>query len=66
MQAAKYSEDGSMIVLRLSEQNGSRGTIQLPENCKLLNMLEDVEADIDRIDYKPFQIITIGVPVDER
>lgn len=66
LQAAKYSEDGSMIVLRLSEQNGSRGTIQLPANCKLLNMLEDVEADIDRIDYKPFQIITIGVPVDER
>lgn len=66
LQAAKYSEDGSMIVLRLSEQNGSRGTIQLPANYKLLNMLEDVEADIDRIDYKPFQIITIGVPVDER
>lgn len=61
MQAAKRSEDNSMIVIRLSEQNGKRGTIELDKKVKLLNMLEEVENEVDVIEYKPFEIITIGV-----
>ena len=61
LQAVKKSEDGKMTVIRLSEQNGTRGQIKLPYNVKLLNMLEDVEGETDVIDFKPFEIITIGI-----
>ena len=61
MQALKDSEDGSMTVIRLSEQDGKRGKIQLAKNVKLLNMLEEVEGETNVIEYKPFEIITIGI-----
>ncbi len=61
LQAAKRSEDGTMAVIRLSEQNGKRGQIKLPQKVKLLNMLEDIEGETDTIEYKPFEIITIGI-----
>lgn len=60
LQAAKKSEDGKMTVLRLSEQDGARGTIKLPFKAKVLNMLEDTMYETDTLDYKPFEIITIG------
>lgn len=49
-----------MTVLRLSEQDGARGTIKLPFKAKVLNMLEDTMYETDTLDYKPFEIITIG------
>ena len=61
LQAVKQSEDGTMTVIRLSEQDGKRGQIKLPQKVKLLNMLEDIESETDTIEYKPFEIITIGV-----
>lgn len=61
LQAMKRSENGSMTVIRLSEQNGSRGSIKLDKKVKLLNMLEEIEGETDIIEYKPFEIITIGV-----
>lgn len=61
IQAMKMSENKKMTVIRLSEQNGARGKIQLPYKVKLLNMLEDVEGESDVIEYKPFEIITIGL-----
>ncbi len=61
MQAVKKSEDSSMTVIRLSEQDGRRGKIALSRKVKLLNMLEEVEGETDVIEYKPFEIITIGV-----
>ncbi|MGN0523913.1 MAG: alpha-mannosidase [Eubacterium sp.] len=61
LQAAKRAEDSSMTVIRLSEQNGERGTIKLDKPVKLLNMLEEAEGETDVIEYKPFEIITIGV-----
>lgn len=61
MQAMKPSEDGSMTVIRLSEQNGRRGSIKLDKKVKLLNMLEDIECETDVIAYKPFEILTIGI-----
>ncbi len=63
LQAMKKSEDGSMTVIRLSEQDGRRGKIQLSQKVKLLNMLEEVEGETDVIEYSPFEIITIGVEI---
>lgn len=61
LQAVKQSEDGSMTVIRLCEQDGTRGQIKLSKKVKLLNMLEDIEGETDVISYKPFEIITIGI-----
>lgn len=61
LQAVKRSEDGTMTVIRLSEQDGKRGKIKLPKKVKLLNMLEDIEGETDTIEYKPFEILTIGI-----
>ena len=61
IQTMKMSEKGDMIVIRLSEQNGKRGTLKLDKKIKLLNFLEDIEAETDTISYKPFEIITIGI-----
>ncbi len=61
LQAAKRSEDGTMTVIRLSEQNGARGQIRLDRKVKLLNMLEEIEGETDVIEFKPFEIITIGI-----
>ena len=61
LQAVKQSEDGKMTVIRLCEQNGKRGEIKLSQRVKLLNMLEDIEGEAETIEYKPFEIITIGI-----
>lgn len=61
MQAVKKSEDGSMTVIRLSEQDGRRGRIVLDRKVKILNMLEETEGETDVIEYSPFEIITIGI-----
>ena len=53
----KRSEDGKHIVVRLSEQDGKRGTLKFPKPVKVLNMLEES----DKIEYKPFEILTIGI-----
>ena len=60
LQALKFSEDGSMVVARLSEQNGERGSIKLNKKVRLLNMLEETQCETDVIEYSPFEIITIG------
>jgi len=61
MQAMKRSEKGNMTVIRLSEQNGKRGRLKLGQSVKLLNFLEDVIGETDTVEYKPFEIITIGI-----
>ena len=58
----KFSEDGERIVVRLSEQDGHRGTLRLPRKVQVLNMLEDVERETDSVDYTPFEILTLGPP----
>lgn len=64
LQAMKFSEDGKRIVVRLSEQDGRRGTLRLPRKVQVLNMLEDVERETDSVDYTPFEILTLGWPVE--
>lgn len=61
LQAAKISENGTMKVLRLSEQDGKRGKIKLQNKVKLLDMLEQVIGESDEIEYSPFEILTIGI-----
>lgn len=61
LQAVKRAEDSEMTVIRLSEQNGSRGEIKLDRTVKLLNMLEEKIGETDTIRYSPFEIITLGV-----
>ncbi|MBR2954492.1 MAG: alpha-mannosidase [Clostridia bacterium] len=65
MQTMKMSEKGHMIVVRLSEQNGRRGKIKLGGKVKILNFLEDIIDVTDIIEYKPFEIITIGIPYNK-
>lgn len=60
LQSAKKSEDGSMTVIRLSEQDGKRGRIQLDRKVKILDMLEQEIGESDVIEYKPFELITLG------
>ena len=60
LQSMKLSEDGKMIVYRLSEQNGERGIIRTGRKYKVLNMLEDITGETEDIEYSPFEIITIG------
>ncbi|MCC8023595.1 MAG: hypothetical protein LIO46_07470, partial [Clostridiales bacterium] len=65
LQCVKISEDGTMLVVRLSEQDGKRGKIALGRTMKMLNLLEDIEGETDRLDYKPFELITLGIPLEE-
>ncbi len=60
LQAVKLSENGKYIVVRLCEQNGERGVVELPEKAAVLNMLEDEIGETDKIEYSPFEIITLG------
>lgn len=60
LQSVKLSENGKMIVVRLSEQNGERGAVMLPKKAKILNMLEDEIGQAEEIAYEPFEIITLG------
>ncbi len=63
LQAVKLSENGKYIVIRLCEQNGARGVIKLPEEVTLLNLIEDEIGKTDKIEYSPFEIITLGIGV---
>ena len=65
LQAAKRSEDGSMVVFRFSEQDGNRGAIKLDKPVKVLNMLEENQRETDVLEYSPFEILTIGVDINE-
>lgn len=64
LQSAKISEDGKMLVLRFGEQEGARCYgLRFPQPVKLLNMLEDVEGEAQTVKAKPFEIITVGIPL---
>lgn len=61
IQAAKRSENGKYTVIRLAELRGERGAVKLEKPVKLLNMLEEAEGETDIIEFKPFEIITLGI-----
>lgn len=65
LQALKKSEDGNGIIVRLSEQDGTRGKIALPFAVQPVNLLEDAEGEpVDTVYYKPFEIISFFAAVD--
>lgn len=61
LQSVKKAEKGNMTVLRFVETGGKRGQLHFPEKVKILNMLEDELEETDTVNYKPFEIITIGI-----
>lgn len=62
LQALKLSGDGKQIVVRLAEQNGTRGILRLPFQVQPLTMLEDAEGEMEQeIVYKPFEIVTFAI-----
>ena len=61
LQSVKKAENSDMTVIRFAECSGARGTLNFPRPVKLLNFLEDIEGEADKIPYKPFEIITIGI-----
>lgn len=65
LQAVRLSENGEYIVFRLSEQNGRRGCLNLPQTMAVMNMLEDVEGETQTLYYSPFELITLGLPVKD-
>ncbi|MDO5435477.1 MAG: glycoside hydrolase family 38 C-terminal domain-containing protein [Clostridia bacterium] len=60
LQAMKRSEDGERLILRLTEQDGCRGTMRFPFRVTVMNLLEDEETVTDTISYGPFEIITVA------
>ena len=63
LQSCKISEDGSMLVLRLSEQDGRRLSLSFPCMVRVLNMLEDTEGETECLPVQPFEIVTVGLPL---
>ena len=53
------------MVFRLSEQDGLRGKMKLPFRAVLMNMLEDVQGEAQEIAYGPFEILTVGMRVED-
>lgn len=61
LQALKWSEDGSRIIVRLSEQDGRRGVLKLHSEVQPVNLLEDPEGEPTRsIAYRPFEILSFA------
>jgi len=58
LQAVKLSEDGEKTVCRLTETDGGRGVINLSIEVTVCDMLERELYKTDKIEYKPFEIIT--------
>ncbi len=61
LDAIKLSEDEESIIVRLSEQNGRRGKLDLPFNVTLTNMLEDSIIGLNSLKYNPFEIVTLAI-----
>jgi len=61
LEAMKQAEDGETVIVRLCEQDGTRGVLKFPKPVKVMNLLEDVLYETDTLEYKPFEILTIGI-----
>ncbi len=63
LQSMKLSEDGKCVILRLSEQDGRRARITFPTPVLCMNMLEDPEGEAQTVQVRPFEIVTLGIPL---
>lgn len=64
LEAIKLSENGEKIIIRLSEQNGKRGILNGIGNFTVTDMLERDEFVTSEYYYKPFEILTIAIDID--
>lgn len=64
LEALKLSENSEYIVIRLSEQNGKRGILNNIGKFTVMDMTETAEYITDTYEFKPFEIITIGITPD--
>lgn len=64
LQAMKLAEAGNELILRLSEQNGTRGRLCFPFPVRVLNLLEDCQSIASSVPYSPFELITVGIPTN--
>lgn len=62
LQAMKQSEDGEMMIMRLTEQDGCRGKISFPFPVTVTNLLEDRTTETDTVSYGPFEMLTVAIP----
>ncbi len=60
LQALKKSEDGTKTICRLIETDGRRGTLHLEKKVTVTDLLERPLYETDKLEYKPFEIITIA------
>lgn len=64
LQALKISEDGTRLIVRMSEQDGRRGKLKLSREVYPVNMLEENEAEPTKeLEYKPFEILTFATAI---
>ena len=59
LQSVKQSEDGKKLILRLTEQDGCRGSIRFPCPVTVTNLLEDDETETNTVAYGPFAMLTV-------
>lgn len=64
LECMKLSEDKKDIIIRLSEQNGKRGTIDFPEIVTVCDLMENPAYESKEIEYRPFEIITLRFSFD--
>ncbi len=65
LQAMKLSEDGTKIIVRLSEQNGKRGILSGIGEFDVVDMTEKYLYTTRQYGYTPFEIITIALNASE-
>ncbi|MCH5197483.1 MAG: alpha-mannosidase [Oscillospiraceae bacterium] len=61
LQAVKLGEDGKKIICRLTETDGRRGALALSSEVTVCDMLERELYKTDKIEFKPFEIITVAI-----
>ena len=59
LQSVKQSEDGKKLILRLTEQDGCRGSVRFPCPVTVTNLLEDDETETNTVAYGPFAMLTV-------
>ena len=64
LQSMKLSEDGNKVIVRLSEQNGKRGTLCNIGKFDITDMTEKYMYSATEYKFKPFEIITIALDAD--
>ena len=63
--AMKLSENSEYVIIRLSEQDGKRGILKNIGTFTVMDMIENPEYDAQSYNYKPFEIITIGIKTND-